>query len=108
MVIQPVILAGGSGTRLWQLSRETYPKQFLKLLNEHSLLQETALRIKHLKNSTNPILVCNEIHYFQSLEQLKLEGLQSRLSMLETITVRNFSPLLIRIPMRLAAGIFIY
>ncbi|WP_416187300.1 sugar phosphate nucleotidyltransferase, partial [Hydrocarboniphaga sp.] len=49
MTIVPVLMAGGSGTRLWPLSREQYPKQFLKLLNERSLLQNTALRVARLE-----------------------------------------------------------
>ncbi|WP_416187297.1 sugar phosphate nucleotidyltransferase, partial [Hydrocarboniphaga sp.] len=48
-MIVPVLMAGGSGTRLWPLSREQYPKQFLKLLNERSLLQNTALRVARLE-----------------------------------------------------------
>ncbi|TFH72257.1 mannose-1-phosphate guanylyltransferase/mannose-6-phosphate isomerase [Gammaproteobacteria bacterium LSUCC0112] len=64
----PVILSGGSGTRLWPLSRKHYPKQFHKLTGgEHTLLQETALRVKHL---AAPIVVCNEDHRFMLAEQL--------------------------------------
>ncbi len=47
-MIIPVILSGGSGTRLWPLSRETYPKQFLPLVDQHTMLQNTALRIAGL------------------------------------------------------------
>ena len=64
----PVILSGGSGTRLWPLSRKHYPKQFHKLSGgQYSLLQETALRISHL---AAPIIVCNEDHRFMMAEQL--------------------------------------
>jgi mannose-1-phosphate guanylyltransferase/mannose-6-phosphate isomerase len=49
MLIQPVILCGGSGTRLWPLSRENYPKQLLKLSGDHTMLQGAALRLKGLK-----------------------------------------------------------
>ncbi|MDP3517046.1 MAG: mannose-1-phosphate guanylyltransferase/mannose-6-phosphate isomerase [Pseudohongiella sp.] len=64
----PVILSGGSGTRLWPLSRKHYPKQFHALTgSQHTLLQETALRVKHL---APPIVVCNEDHRFMLAEQL--------------------------------------
>lgn len=60
----PVILSGGSGTRLWPLSREALPKQFLKLTSEHSLLGETLLRTRDLQEVAAPILVSNEEHRF--------------------------------------------
>ena len=47
-LIQPIILSGGSGTRLWPLSREAYPKQFLALTGDHSLLQQTVARLRQL------------------------------------------------------------
>lgn len=68
MQVIPVILSGGSGTRLWPLSRKHYPKQFHKLTGgTHTLLQETALRVKDL---AAPIVVCNEDHRFMVAEQL--------------------------------------
>ena len=69
----PVILCGGSGTRLWPLSRESFPKQYLSLnFNENkSLLQKTYERIKSLKNIKRPILVCNTDHRFIVAEQMK-------------------------------------
>lgn len=69
--ITPVILAGGTGTRLWPLSRESYPKQFLKLMSTRSLLQETILRVQTLENIEAPIIISNEAHYFLCLEQLQ-------------------------------------
>ena len=62
----PIILCGGSGTRLWPLSRESYPKQFLSLISKKgkSLLQETQERILDLKDILDPILICNEEHRF--------------------------------------------
>lgn len=72
MNIQPVILAGGSGTRLWPLSRDMYPKQFLSLLgNEQSMLQQTVARLKNLP-CTAPLLICNEAHRFLAAEQMRL------------------------------------
>lgn len=72
MDIQPVILAGGSGTRLWPLSRDMYPKQFLSLLgNEQSMLQQTVARLKNLP-CVAPLLICNEEHRFLAAEQMRL------------------------------------
>ena len=64
--IIPVILCGGNGTRLWPLSRETFPKQFLSLSSndKYSLLQKTIDRISNLNKISSPILVCNEEHRF--------------------------------------------
>ena len=68
--IKPVILSGGSGTRLWQLSRSSYPKQFLCLDGNRTLLQETISRICN-DNFYVPVLVCNEEHRFIAAEQLR-------------------------------------
>lgn len=80
MRLQPVILSGGSGTRLWPLSREAYPKQFLPLTSEHTLLQETARRLDGLDREhprlgigvLDPLVVCNEGHRFLVAEQFRL------------------------------------
>ena len=71
--ICPIILCGGSGTRLWPLSRETFPKQYISLSskNEQSLLQNTIKRLSSLKNTCRPIMVCNEDHRFLVAEQLR-------------------------------------
>ena len=71
--IQPVILAGGSGTRLWPLSRASFPKQFLSLIqnSNETMLQLTINRIKELENLNNPILICNEEHRFIAAEQMR-------------------------------------
>lgn len=69
--IIPIIMAGGSGTRLWPLSRTQYPKQFLTLgLGEHTLLQATALRLAGTAYD-DPIVICNEEHRFLVAEQLR-------------------------------------
>lgn len=73
MSLCPVILAGGGGTRLWPLSREYYPKQFLRLFGRHSMLQETVLRLDGMDDSLDlldPLFVCNETHRFLLAEQL--------------------------------------
>ena len=71
--IYPVILCGGSGTRLWPLSRKSYPKQFLKLnsSSQKSLLQQTQERLEVLKELVPPILICNEEHRFIVAEQMR-------------------------------------
>ncbi len=70
--IVPVIMCGGSGSRLWPLSRKSFPKQFLSLSdNKKSLLQNTQLRLKNLNNLNEPILICNEEHRFIVAEQMR-------------------------------------
>lgn len=71
MVINPVILSGGSGTRLWPLSREHYPKQLLCLTGEETLLQQTVSRLDGLEDVADPLLVCNEEHRFFVAEQIR-------------------------------------
>lgn len=68
-MIVPVILSGGSGTRLWPLSRELHPKQFINLINETSLFQDTIIRLPNFCSS--PVIVCNEEHRFLAAEQLR-------------------------------------
>ena len=87
----PVILSGGSGTRLWPLSRETYPKQFLPLLGQHSLLQSTWLRVAHLSPCHGPILVANEWHRFIAAEQMQQIGVDPLAILLEP-EGRNTAP----------------
>ena len=74
MLIQPVILSGGSGTRLWPLSREKYPKQLLPLIGDYSLLQATVRRIHGMAgvDLAAPMVVCNEEYRFVIAEQLRL------------------------------------
>lgn len=76
MLIQPVVLSGGSGTRLWPLSREKYPKQLLPLVGEDSLLQATVRRVEGLAGASlaAPMVVCNEEYRFVIAEQLRLMG----------------------------------
>ena len=71
--IIPIILCGGKGTRLWPLSRESYPKQFLSLYGENnkSLLQKTYERIANIKGIQDPIIICNEEHRFLVAEQMR-------------------------------------
>lgn len=85
----PVILSGGSGTRLWPLSRKHYPKQLLKLTGGRlTMLQDTARRVAHLQA---PIVVCNEDHRFMVAEQLKELGEKTATIILEP-AARNTAP----------------
>jgi len=93
-MIIPVILSGGAGSRLWPVSREHYPKQFLKLNSEtHSLLQETVLRLQGLTNCREPLVVCNEQHRFLVAEQLNSLGISPARILLEK-EGRNTAPAL--------------
>ena len=69
----PIILCGGTGTRLWPLSRRSFPKQYLSINNQKnsSFLQVTTQRIQNLENAENPIIICNEEHRFITAEQLR-------------------------------------
>ncbi|MDU9049165.1 MAG: mannose-1-phosphate guanylyltransferase/mannose-6-phosphate isomerase [Candidatus Electrothrix sp. Rat3] len=71
MQIQPVILAGGTGTRLWPLSRELYPKQLLSLIGEHSLLQTTLIRVSLIPDALPPLIVVGEEHRFLTRTQVE-------------------------------------
>jgi mannose-1-phosphate guanylyltransferase/mannose-6-phosphate isomerase len=92
MQLLPVILSGGSGTRLWPLSREQYPKQLLPLVGDDSLLQATVRRLDGLPALGEPLLVCNEDHRFVVAEQVRLLGRQGNV-MLEPVG-RNTAPAL--------------
>lgn len=86
----PVILSGGSGTRLWPLSRQLFPKQFLPLSSENSMLQETFSRLDGL-TMASPIIVCNEEHRFIVAEQLRAQGIENGQILLEPVA-RNTAP----------------
>ena len=89
-MIIPIIMAGGSGTRLWPLSRSLYPKQFLPLINENSLLQETLKRLDGL-NCLPPVIVSNNEHRFIVAEQLRQFGVDDFQIILEPVG-RNTAP----------------
>lgn len=91
MKIIPVILSGGSGMRLWPLSRKQYPKQYLPLVGEKTMLQETILRIKGLKNLADPIIICNADDRFLVAEQCQQIGIKKPVILLEPVG-RNTAP----------------
>ena len=88
--VQPVLLSGGSGTRLWPLSREAYPKQFLPLVGDDTLLQATWRRVSAL-SAAAPIVVANEEHRFLVAEQLRVIGAPTPRIVLEPVG-RNTAP----------------
>jgi mannose-1-phosphate guanylyltransferase/mannose-6-phosphate isomerase len=89
--IVPVILCGGSGSRLWPMSRRLLPKQFLPLVTEHTLLQDTVLRLHDLEGCGAPVVVLNQEHRFLAAEQLQAVGVQPRSMLLEPVG-RNTAP----------------
>ncbi len=89
--VHPVILSGGSGTRLWPLSRALYPKQLLALNTGRTLLQETALRFSGEVAGPPPMVVCNNDHRFIIAEQLRAVGIQGGEIVLEPVG-RNTAP----------------
>jgi mannose-1-phosphate guanylyltransferase/mannose-6-phosphate isomerase len=95
--VTPVILCGGSGTRLWPLSRGGFPKQFLCLTGDNSLFQQTVERLQGLESGTThetePLIVCNEEHRFLAQEQLRESGISGAKFLLEPIA-RNTAPAL--------------
>jgi mannose-1-phosphate guanylyltransferase len=91
MNITPVILSGGSGTRLWPLSRKSSPKQFLRLVDNKSLFQKTALRIVDKNTFTPPIIICNNEHRFAVADELQKSNIESLDIILEPIG-RNTAP----------------
>ena len=90
-MLYPVILSGGSGTRLWPMSRTLYPKQLLRLLGERSLLQQTLARVTDPSRFAAPLLVANEEHRFIVAEQLRESGMTARALLLEPVG-RNTAP----------------
>jgi mannose-1-phosphate guanylyltransferase/mannose-6-phosphate isomerase len=90
-MLHPVILSGGSGSRLWPLSRQNQPKQFLTLIGDRSLFQETVLRASRLQGMQAPVTVCSEGHRFMVGEQLQEIGVANGGILLEP-EPRNTAP----------------
>ena len=91
MKVIPVILSGGSGTRLWPLSRKDRPKQYLSLMGKNTMLQETILRLEGLDHLANPIIICNKDHRFIVAEQCKQINITNPTIILEPVG-RNTAP----------------
>ena len=105
MKIQPVILSGGSGTRLWPLSREHYPKQLIPFVEDDSLFQATVRRVAKasaFEAISTPLVVCNEAHRFLIAEQMRSMGVGPRALILEPAG-RNTAPALTVAALYLAA-----
>src|SRR5258708_38101515 len=101
-MIHPVILSGGSGTRLWPMSRSLYPKQLLALTGERSLLQQTVLRVAGEFGFAPPLIIANEEHRFIIAEQLREIGAVADALVLEPVG-RNTAPAACVAAVRLAA-----
>src|SRR5271170_6859767 len=106
-MIHPVILSGGSGTRLWPMSRSLYPKQLLALVGEHSLLQQAVLRVMGDAGGdaefTPPLIIANEEHRFIIAEQLREIGAVADALVLEPVG-RNTAPAACIAALRLVAS----
>lgn len=102
LLLQPVLLSGGSGTRLWPLSREAYPKQFLALVGDDTMLQATWKRVAPLA-SLPPIVVANEEHRFLAAEQLRVVAAPTPAIVLEPVG-RNTAPAIAAAALQAMAG----
>jgi len=102
-VVQPVILSGGAGTRLWPLSRRAYPKQLLPLIEADSMLQATARRVHGGERFAAPLIVCNDEHRFVIAEQLRSIGIEPRDILLEPLA-RNTAPAIAAAALHVAAS----
>lgn len=91
MKIIPIILSGGSGKRLWPLSRQEYPKQYLALAGDYTMIQETILRLSGLADQVDPIIVCNVEHRFLVAQQCQQIGIKNPTILLEPVG-RNTAP----------------
>jgi len=102
-MIHPVILSGGSGTRLWPMSRSLYPKQLLALTGERSLLQDAVLRVVGDSGLAAPLIIANEEHRFIIAEQLREIGAAADALVLEPVG-RNTAPAACVAALRIAAS----
>ncbi len=96
-VIMPVILCGGSGTRLWPLSRKSLPKQYLSINSTENLtlLQNTQKRLENIDNIINPIIICNQDHRFIVAEQMREINISPNAILLEPFGKNTCAPIVI-------------
>ncbi|HLB43320.1 MAG TPA: mannose-1-phosphate guanylyltransferase/mannose-6-phosphate isomerase [Gammaproteobacteria bacterium] len=90
-MIIPVILAGGSGSRLWPVSRSAYPKQLLSLVGNRTMLQDTILRTQAITHILPPVIICNQAHRFLVAEQMQTIGIHDATIIIEPIG-KNTAP----------------
>ena len=102
-MLHPVVLSGGSGTRLWPLSRQDRPKQFLSLIGQRSLFQETVLRAARVDGAQPPVVVCSEAHRFMVGEQLQDIDVRAGAILLEPVA-RNTAPAIALAALQACAG----
>jgi mannose-1-phosphate guanylyltransferase len=93
-MIIPIILAGGSGTRLWPLSRQLYLKQLIGLVDDHTLLQNTLVRLNGLDRVSGSMVVCNQDHRFMVAEQVREINADTAAIILEPVG-RNTAPAIV-------------
>src|SRR3982751_1284541 len=89
--VLPVVMAGGSGTRLWPLSRAGYPKQFLPLVADGTMIQETVARVGEADGFAPPVFICADDHRFVVAEQMRQIGVAPSAIILEPVA-RNTAP----------------
>ncbi|MGD9281085.1 MAG: sugar phosphate nucleotidyltransferase, partial [Desulfobacterales bacterium] len=90
--VYPILLAGGTGTRLWPVSRELYPKQLVKLVGDDSLLQGTIKRLSPAVNPENVKVVCGEQHFHETARQIQNLGLSPNGKLICEPSGRNTAP----------------
>ena len=97
-MLHPVVLSGGSGSRLWPLSRQNQPKQFLSLIGDNSLYQETVLRASKLPHAQPPVTVCSEDHRFMVGEQLQAVDIANGGILLQDLEMPDFRDYAVAVP----------
>ena len=101
--VYPILLAGGTGTRLWPVSRELYPKQLVKFLGEHSLLQETIKRLPPVLDIKNVKVVCGEQHFHETAKHIENLGLKPEGKLICEPSGRNTAPAILLAVLHLLA-----